>query len=83
LRIQITAQEDKLHSIEDWLEKTFPKKTVEVKTQVSEELHTANMMYVIDLRGLHADVNALSRKLNALDGVTSASIKVYHEEKEE
>jgi putative Mg2+ transporter-C (MgtC) family protein len=82
LKIQITARASSLPEIEHWLEKTFPKKTVEVKLQQNEEATVTNMTYTIDLSGLHADVNSLSRKLNALDGVTSASIKVLHEEKE-
>lgn len=82
LRVQVTAQDDSFHEIETWLEKAFPRKTVEVKTQRNEEQHLATMTYTIDLRGLHADVNMLSRKLNAMGGVTAASVKVYHEEKE-
>lgn len=82
LRIQVTARETALSEIEHWLEKAFPKKTLEVKTQRNEEHQTATMTYVVDLRGLHADVNVLSRKLNALDGVTSATVKVYAEEKD-
>jgi putative Mg2+ transporter-C (MgtC) family protein len=81
LRIQVTAKEESLHNIEQWVEKAFPQKTVEVKTQRSEQEHLTTMTYVVDMRGLHADVNVLSRKLNALEGVTSALIKVYHEEK--
>jgi putative Mg2+ transporter-C (MgtC) family protein len=83
LRIQVTAREKSFHDIEQWLEKHFPSKTVEVKTQRNEEQHTATMTYTIDLRGLYADVNQLSRKLNALEGVLSASLKVFHEEKED
>lgn len=81
LRIQVTAKEESLQDVEQWIEKVFPKKTVEVKTQHDEKEQLTNMTYVIDMRGLHADVNVLSRKLNALDGVMSAMIKVYFEEK--
>lgn len=83
LRMQVTAKDTSLNLIEQWVEKAFPKKTVETKTHQNEDTDTTTMTYVIDLRGLHADVNVLSRKLNAIEGVTSASIKVYHEEKEE
>jgi putative Mg2+ transporter-C (MgtC) family protein len=83
LRVHVTAKENSLPDIEQWLEKSFPRKTVEVKTQRNEETHTATMSYTIDLRGLQADVNMLSRKLNAMEGVLSASLKVFHEEKEE
>lgn len=82
LRIQVTAREKNIPDIEQWLEKSFPKKTLEVKMQKHEETSTASMTYNVDLRGLHADVNVLSRKLNGLEGVTSASIKVFQEEKE-
>jgi putative Mg2+ transporter-C (MgtC) family protein len=82
LRINVTAKESGFGEIERWLEKSFPKRTVEVKTQHNPETDTASMTYVIDLRGSQADVNTLSRKLNTLEGVTSASVKVYHEEKE-
>jgi putative Mg2+ transporter-C (MgtC) family protein len=81
LRIQVSAKEESLHNIEQWIEKAFPQKTVEVKTQRGEQEQIMTMTYVVDMRGLHADVNVLSRKLNALEGVTSALIKVYHEEK--
>lgn len=83
LRVQVTAKENALAEIEQWLEKSFPRKTVEVKTQRNEEANTATMSYTVDLRGVQADVNVLSRKLNALDGVLSASLKVFHEEKED
>jgi putative Mg2+ transporter-C (MgtC) family protein len=83
LKIQVTAREKSLPEVEQWLEKNFPSKTVEVKTQHNEEHHTASMSYTIDLRGLQADVNQLSKKLNAVEGVLSASLKVFHEEKED
>lgn len=83
LRIQVTAKDSTLEEIERWLEKAFPKKTLEVQTQRHEEHQSATMTYVVDLRGLHADVNVLSRKLNTLEGVTSATVKVYAEEKKE
>ncbi len=83
LRVQVTARENALTEIEQWLDKSFPRKTVEVKTQRNEEANTATMSYTVDLRGVQADVNVLSRKLNALDGVLSATLKVFHEEKED
>jgi putative Mg2+ transporter-C (MgtC) family protein len=83
LKIQVTARESSLTDVELWLEKMFPKKTIEMKVQHNEDAHTASMTYTIDLRGLHADVNTLSRKLSALEGVTTAAIKVLYEEKEE
>lgn len=83
LKVQVTAKDTALPSIEQWLEKSFPRKTVEVKTQRNEEASTATMSYTVDLRGIQADVNQLSRKLNAMDGVLSASLKVFHEEKED
>ncbi len=82
LKIQITAKEAKYPGVESWLEKVFPKKTLEMKVNRVEETQMVNVTYTIDLRGLHADVNELSRKLNALEGVTSASIRVMYEEKE-
>lgn len=82
LKLHITAREHSLVAIEQWLEKMFPKKTVEVKIQHNEEAKTITIHYTVDLRGLQADINSLSRKLNALDGVTSASLKVLNEEKE-
>ena len=81
LRIQVTAQDENVHDVEQWVEKAFPKKTVEVKTQRSEQEQLATITYVIDMRGLHADVGVLSQKLNAMDGVSSALVKVYYEEK--
>lgn len=83
LRVQVTAKDSALSDIEQWLEKSFPRKTVEVRTQRNEETSTATMYYTVDLRGVQADVNQLSRKLNAMEGVLSASLKVFHEEKEE
>lgn len=81
LRVQVTAREGTLPSVDTLLEKAFPQKTLEVKTQRDPEAQKATMTYVIDLRGLQADVNDLSRKLKGLDGVLSATVKVYHEEK--
>jgi len=83
LRLGITAQEKSLSDIELWLEKNFPNKTVEVKTQTSEENSSVSMNYTIDLHGTHVNVNTLSRKLNAMTGVLSVSLKVFHEEKPE
>lgn len=83
LKIHVTAREKNLHDVEQWLEKNFPNKTVEVKMQHNEEQHTASMSYTIDLRGPQADINQISRKLNAVEGVLSASVKVLHEEKED
>lgn len=81
LRIQVTVKDEGMPLVEQWVDRAFPQKTVEVKTQRSEAEQLSTMTYVIDMRGLHADVNVLSRKLNALEGVTSALIKIYHEEK--
>lgn len=83
LKVQVTAKESALKTIEHWIEKSFPSKTVEVKLQHLPETQSASLSYVIDLRGIHTDVNILSRNLNALEGIHSASIKVFHEEKEE
>lgn len=80
LRIQVSARDTSLNNVEAWLEKTFPNKTVEVKTQKNEEARKTTMTYIIDLRGLNADVNDLARRLNSVEGVLSANIKVYHEE---
>lgn len=82
LKIQVFVREANLPDIEQWVEKSFPAKTVEVKVQREPETHITNLTYTIDLRGLHADVNILSRKLNSLEGVTSASIKVLHDDKD-
>jgi putative Mg2+ transporter-C (MgtC) family protein len=83
LKVQVTARDSSVSDIEQWLERSFPSKTVEVKLQRHPESKTVSMTYAIDLRGLHADVNVLSRNLNALEGVTSASIRVLQEEKDE
>lgn len=82
LKVNISVRESNITQVEQWVEKSFPSKTVEVKIQHNEETQVANLTYTIDLRGLHADVNILSRNLNAMDGVTSASIRVLHEDKE-
>jgi putative Mg2+ transporter-C (MgtC) family protein len=83
LRIQVSVQEKNLHEIEQWLEKNFPNKTLEVKTQHTAEDQSVSISYTIDMHGIHANVNTLSRRLNAVEGVISASLKVFHEEKEE
>jgi putative Mg2+ transporter-C (MgtC) family protein len=83
LRIMVTVQEKSLTEIEQWLEKNFPNKTVELKTQHNEENKSVSLTYTIDMHGTHANVNTLSRKLNAVDGVISVSLKVFFEEKEE
>jgi putative Mg2+ transporter-C (MgtC) family protein len=83
LKIQITSRNDAVTAIEHWLEKKFPKKTTDVRLQRSEDGQTATFSYTIDLRGVQADVNALAKSLNAMDGVFSASIKVLFEDKEE
>jgi putative Mg2+ transporter-C (MgtC) family protein len=83
LRIQVTARDQSFPDIENLLDKTFPQKTVEVKTQRDLEAQKTTMTYVIDLRGIQPNVNELSRKLKGLDGVLSATVKVYHEEKQD
>lgn len=82
LKLQVSARESSLLDIEKWLEKSFPSKALEVKVQHHPENQTVSLSYTIDLHGLHPDVNVLSRKLNALEGVISASIRVQQEEKE-
>jgi len=83
LRLLVTVQEKHMTEIEQWLEKNFPNKTVEVKIQHNEDTQSVSMNYTIDMHGTQVNVNTLSRKLNAVEGVLSASLKVYHEEKEE
>jgi putative Mg2+ transporter-C (MgtC) family protein len=83
LKVQVTAQESSVSAIEQWLERSFPSKTLEVKLQRHPESQTVSISYNIDLRGLHTDVNVLSRNLNALEGVTNASIRVLHGDKED
>lgn len=82
LKVQITVKESNITTVEQWIEKSFPAKTVEVKIQHNPETQVANLTYTIDLRGLHADVNILSRNLNAMEGVTSATLRVMHEDKD-
>lgn len=82
LKVQVSVREANLSEIEQWVEKSFPAKTLEMKVQHEPETRISNLSYTIDLRGLHADVNILSRKLNSLEGVTSASIKVQYEDKD-
>ncbi|WP_303673516.1 MgtC/SapB family protein [Vampirovibrio chlorellavorus] len=82
LKIQVTAKEDSMAPIEQWLEEKFPAKTMAVKVQRHPESQTVSLTYNIDLRGMHADVNTLSRNLNNVEGVTSASVRVLQEDKE-
>ncbi|HEY9744869.1 MAG TPA: MgtC/SapB family protein [Oculatellaceae cyanobacterium] len=81
LRIQVTVGEEHVSTLEHWVDKVFPQKAIEVKTQRNEQEQSITFTYVIDMRGLHADVRMLSQKLNELDGVQAAQVKVYHEEK--
>ncbi len=82
LKVQVSARESCRASIEQWLERSFPARTLEVKVQHNPETQVVTLSYSIDLRGLHADVNVLSRNLNAIEGVTACSIKVLQEDKE-
>lgn len=82
LKIQVTAREGSVAPIEQWLERNFPAKTMAVQLQQHPETQTVSLTYNIDLRGMRADVNTLSRDLNAVEGVTSASIRVLQEDKE-
>ena len=83
LRIQVTAEEQSLPALEQWLEKHFPNKTVEATTQHVSEDQSIVMHYTVDMHGLQANVNSLAVKLNAIAGVQSASLKAFHPEKEE
>ncbi len=83
LRVQVTAKDPSFSDIETLLDKAFPQKTLEVKTQRDQENQKTTGTYIIDLRGMQANVNELSRKLKGLDGVISATVKVYHEEKQD
>lgn len=83
LRVQLMAKEQKLPEVENWLERTFGKKIVELRTSRGEDNDQISMTYVIDLRGMQVEVHDLARRLNAQEGVTSANIKVYHEESED
>ena len=83
LKIQVTSKSGSVHNIEQWLEKKFPSKTMNIHLQRSEDGHTATFSYTIDLHGLQPDVNALAKTLNGLEGVLSASIRVLFDEKEE
>ena len=83
LHLNVNAQQKSLAEIEQWLEKNFPNQTVEVKVQHNPDNQSVHMNYTIDMRGTHVNVNTLSRKINAVEGVMTASLKVHHEEKEE
>lgn len=83
LRIHITAREKSIPEVEQWLDRAFPNRTLEIKTQRNEEHNTVSLTHTVDMHSLHADVNQLSRKISSVDGVLSASLKVFHEEKEE
>jgi putative Mg2+ transporter-C (MgtC) family protein len=83
LHILLTLRQESLAKIERWLETEFPNKTTETRlTRNEDNPSTMALMYALDIRGMHVDVNTLSRQLNGIDGVLSASLKVLHEEKE-
>jgi putative Mg2+ transporter-C (MgtC) family protein len=83
LKIQVTSKSASVHHIEQWIEKKFSNKTMNINLQRSEDGHTATFSYTIELQGLQPDVNTLAKSLNALEGVFSASIRVLFDEKEE
>jgi putative Mg2+ transporter-C (MgtC) family protein len=83
LKIQLTVRTDVIPAIEHWLEKSFPKKTMDVRLQRHDDTGTTTLSYTVDLRGLQVDVNTLARQMNSMQGVISASLKVLHEDKEE
>jgi len=81
LRIQVIAQEKKADEIGLWVDRMFPNKIVEVKSHRNENDPLSTITYLIDLRGLQVDMNALSTCINAIEGVSSSSIRIAQEEK--
>lgn len=83
MRIQVTSNVQKSDQVFQWLENRFNQDIIEHKsTKEGEEgdHQLVSLSCVVNINGLRADVNKLSRQLNELPGVVSSSCKVFQEE---
>ncbi len=83
MRIHVTTKAQKSEAVFQWLENRFNQDIIEHKTAregEDGEHQLVSLHCIVNINGLRADVNKLSRQLNELPGVVSSSCKVFQEE---
>lgn len=80
LRIGLAVSVAKQFTIQEWLEKRFGSEIIQLKHSMMDDAEGINLTYVINAKGQKMNLNDLSRSINALPGVITSSIKIYHED---
>jgi putative Mg2+ transporter-C (MgtC) family protein len=78
-KIQVTLEETSLDSLTQWIESSFPKKVLDVKTQKNPEQNTLTLICVIEAQGFNNEILNVTNTLNKMPGVSSSAIRVFHE----
>lgn len=80
MRIRVTCETEKELAVQEWLDNHHGNKVVEVKHVRDDKLSTSTLTYFMDIKRQVRDLSNISKRLNAVDGVKSSDVRIYHEE---
>ncbi len=77
LRMLATINPIHTNALQSWIDRHFEERVIEFKNTSSGE-DQSTLTYIIDVEGQKIDVNEISRKVNALTGISSTGIRLYY-----